>query len=892
MFNLSPNILPPVQEPPMIGKTLLHYDIQKKIGAGGMGEVYRAVDTKLRRDVALKLLPPDMVHGSDKLIRFEREARVLAALNHPHVGAIYGLETDGDKNFLVLELVPGEDLGEVLKRGPLVLDDVLNYSRQIAEGLEAAHEQGIIHRDLKPQNVMITPEGTVKILDFGLAKAFDVEQQGVSQTAMPTMTSGHTIAGMVMGTASYMSPEQARGTPLDRRTDIWSFGCVLFEMLGGRQVFEGETVSDVLASVLKTSPNWSKLPDDVPPALSRLMKRCFERDPRRRLRDIGEARVRLEGMIAGDWGEEAGTDVIVAGPSRGRIAMMIVVAGLLLGAGGFFAGKMLQDKTPERQLRRYAMAVTQSDQDRRNDPVISADGRRVVYEQGGSLWVHELNQLEPRHLAGIETAEAPFWSPDGTEIGFFERSQMWRVPVAGGQKQLICDLGGTVAGGRGAHWGDDGTILFSRGNSGILSAAAVGGDARLVIAVNDSTEGDLHEPFRMPDGGIMFVVHPKGLAPGRLVVETDGVRRVLLDYADKRIWYPRYDGAGHIIFERDGAANKGVWVLRYDESNGLGVGDPILIVPDGGRPSVSPDGLLVYALNPITGGQEQMVWVDRSGEVLEEITPVLPNLGNPKLSPDGRLLAMSINEAQEVDIWLQDLRRGTRQRLPHPGSMDVQAEWSPTGDEIYFYSRPPSHKIFRRTLDATSPLDTLVAGAGPSLTSDGRLLAFVDYQSGNPALHVMETDGSGESRPIFSGPDEYKEPAISPDDRFVAYVSNESGLNEIYMRTFPDGKHPARVSLDGGEQLAWSRDGRRLFYMNVDQFYEVEVGEGERPELGQPVVLFEERRGDFLFDRGFAVSLDGERFIVVKLASREVGEASVEIAVVDQWERLLGDQGD
>jgi len=876
----------------MIGQSLLHYQIQEKIGAGGMGEVYRAFDTKLRRDVALKLLPPEMLHGADKMARFEREARLLAALNHPHVGAIYGLETDGDKTFLVLEMVPGEDLGAVLKRGPLTVEETLNLGRQIAEGLEAAHEQGIIHRDLKPQNIMLTPDGTVKILDFGLAKAFDLEPQGGSQTAVPTMTSGHTIAGVVMGTASYMSPEQARGAAVDRRTDIWSFGCVLFEMLGGRQVFEGETISDVLASVLKTEPDWSRLPDHVPPALLRLMKRCFARDPRQRLRDIGEARVRLEAMIAGDWGEEPGTTDEPAGPGRLRVALMVAAAGLVLGRGGWFVGRSMQDAPQERPLRRYALAVTQTNQNQREDPVISADGRRVVYEQGGVLWVRELDQLEPRRLEGMESAEAPFWSPDGEEIGFFERSRMWRIPVTGGQKKLVCDLGGDVAGGRGAHWGDDGIILFSRGNSGILSVPAVGGDARTVIAVNDSTEGDLHEPFRMPDGSIMFVVHPKGISPGRLVIETDGERRVLLDYPDMRIFHPRYDGQGHIVYERGGTVNNGVWVLPYDEASGTASGDPVLVVPGGQRPSVSRDGLMVYALNPITGGQEQMVWVDRTGEVVEEITPILPNVGAPALSPDGQMLALSINEAQEVDVWLQDLRRGTRQRMPHPGVMDILTEWAPSGEEFYFYAMPPAHKIIRRSLDATAPVDTLVAGSHPSLSSDGRLMAYADYRSGNGALYVMETDGSGEARPIFSGPDEYINPRISPDDRLLAYVSNESGHDEIYLRTFPAGGFPARVSLNGGQDMTWSRDGRRLYFLNEDQLYEVTVGPGERPDLGRPTLLFENKDGDYLFDRGFEVSEDGERFIFAKLARREVGEASVEIVAVDQWVRLLGEGGE
>ena len=599
--------------------------------------------------------------------------------------------------------------------------------------------------------------------------------------------------------------------------------------------------------------------------------------------------MRLEAMIAGDWGEEPGTSVLAAGPGRGRIAAMIAATGLILGAAGFFVAGLLQQAPPKTQLRRFAVAVTQADQNRRNDPVISTDGRRIAYEQGGELWVRELDQLEPRRLDGIEKAEAPFWSPDGSEVGFFEQSQMWRVPVSGGQKKLICDLGGDVAGGRGAHWGTDGVILFSRGNSGILAAAAVGGDARLEIAVQDSTEGDLHEPFRMPDGGIMFVVHPKGRSPGRLVIENDGERRVLLDYPDKRVWNPRYDGNGHIVFERDGTTNDGVWVLPYDEASGQADGEPVLIVPGGGRPSVSTDGLLVYALNPITGGQEQMVWVDRTGEVIEDITPILPNVGSPVLSPDERILALSINESQDVDIWLQDLRRGTRQRLPVPGVMDIQAKWLPSGEEIVFYSAPPVHKIFRRSLDATAPLDTLVAGSAPSLTSDGALMAYVDYRGGDPALYVMEADGSDEPRPIFLGPDEYEQPAISPDDRFVSYVSNESGSKEVYLRTFPDGGHPMRVSLDGGESAVWSGDGRSLYFVNSEGLYEVEVGAGDRPELGQPTLLFEERGGDFMFDRGFDVTADGTRFVMARLATREAGEASVEIVVVDQWEGLLGE---
>ena len=871
----------------MIGKTLLHYEIQEKIGAGGMGEVYRAVDTKLRRDVALKLLPPQVVHGSDKLVRLEREARVLAALNHPHVAAIYGLETDGDQTFLVLEMVPGEDLGKVLEQGPLPLEQVLTLGRQIAEGLEAAHEQGVIHRDLKPQNIMRTPDGSVKILDFGLAKAMEVDAQNTSHTAAPTMTSGHTVAGVVMGTAGYMSPEQARGQELDRRTDIWAFGCVLFEMLSGRQVFGGETVSDVLASVLKSEPDWSNLPEDLPPALDRLLRRCFKRDPRQRLRDIGEARIRLEAMIAGDLGEAPTAAAATGGPSRGRIALLVAAVGLALGAAGLYLGKSSQAPPEPRQLRRYALAVTQDGQERRNDPVISADGRRVVYEQGGELWIQDLDQLEPRRLEGVESAEAPFWSPDGQYVGFIERSRMWRVSAAGGQKQLICDMGGDVAGGRGAHWTDDGIIYFSRGNSGILTTAAVGGDPRTMIAVNDSTEGDLHEPFRMPDGGIMFVVHPLTASPGRLVIETDGIRKVLLDHPDMRVRNPRYDGEGHIIYERTGTAGSGIWALPYDIARGEATGEPVLIVPEGGGASISRDGLMVYALRPLTGDAEQMVWVDREGNVLEAITDVLPNVGNPRLSPDGRILALSINESQEVDIWLQDLRRGTRQRMPHPNVFDVSAIWAPDGDHYYFCAMQPAHKILRRSLDATAPLDTLVAGASPALSSDGLTLVYENHSAGNAQLYMMAADGGDEPYPFFAGPDNYTRPAISPDDRFLAYVSDESGQQELYLRTYPDGGFPERVSLEGGRLAAWSGDGQHLFFMSEEFMYEVSVGGSNRPELGRPVALFDRRTGDYMMDRGFDVTPDGQRFVMVQISSDQAEEASVEIVVVDQWRTML-----
>jgi len=371
------------------------------------------------------------------------------------------------------------------------------------------------------------------------------------------------------------------------------------------------------------------------------------------------------------------------------------------------------------------------------------------------------------------------------------------------------------------------------------------------------------------------------------VIETAGTRRILLEYPGQSIWNPRYDGQGHILFERDGTSNRGIWALPYDEGTGLAAGDPILIVPDAERPSVSRDGLMVYARNFISGGQEQMVWVDRTGEVLENITPVLPNVGGPALSPDERQIAMVINEDQEFDIWVHDLRRGTRQRLPNPGVLDVLVQWTPEGDRIFFYGMPPAHLIMSRTLDATAPVATVVAGSFPNLSVDGHWLAYTDYGSGHPQIYLVPADGSEEGRPIFTGPDSYEDPHISPDGRLFSYVSDETGRNELYIRSFPDGGFPVRVSLDGCERSKWSQDGRHLYFINSDTFYEVSVGTEARPDLGQPVALFTEMDNDLRFDRGFDVSDDGDQFVFPKLATHEVSNVSAELVAVDNWRRML-----
>ena len=869
----------------MLGETLLHYEIDEKIGAGGMGEVFAATDTKLRRRVALKFLPPELTGDQERLQRFEREARVLAALNHPHIGVIHGLEHADGRTFLVLELIEGRDLAEVLRGGPLDVDEAVRLGRQIADALEAAHELGIVHRDLKPANVKLTPEGNAKVLDFGLAKALDVDDGDSSLTAMPTRTSGRTLPGVVMGTAAYMSPEQARGGSVDRRADIWAFGVVMFELLAAGRVFGGETVSDVLASVLKTDPDWDALPADAPPALERLLRRCLERDPRRRLRDIGEARLALEAVAAGETGEAA-----AAAPGRGglRTALLAAVfSGVLLGMVGFLAGSRAVPEAPVGEVRRFDVASAHEPGGGFAEPAVSPDGRRVAYVFDGSLWVRDLDRLEPRRLPSTEGALTPFWSPDGREIAFLAGTNLWRIPVEGGRRQLVCDLRGNVAGGRGGWWAADGTIVFSRGNSGIYSAPAVGGDAREIIAVAPETEGDLHEPSVLPDGGILFVVHPDSAGPGVLAVQYGDERTVLLDLAGHRILDPRYVATGHIVYERTGQSNDGIWALPYDLAGRRTTGEPVLIVPDAAEATVSADGQLVY-LNAQASGEEQMVILDASGAVVEEVTDPSPGLGAPCLSPDGTRLALAMSDGEEVDVWVQDLRRGTRSRLTHDGA-DVVTSWFPDGERFVFHS-VAAGAVMTRTTDNTAAPERLVEGFGASVSPDGRhvLLVRANATTGRDVFVLDLEEEGAEAAPLVAGPRDDDFPAFAPDGRHFAYVSDETGRREVFLREFPSGARPVQVSIAGADQAEWSVDGTRIYLLSSAGIREVEVAPGAdgRVELGRPRLVFAAEGRSLHLNRGFDVDADG-RFVMVRGAVTEQSDTSPGVVLVENWTGLL-----
>ncbi|MBE0567973.1 MAG: PD40 domain-containing protein, partial [Krumholzibacteria bacterium] len=525
-----------------------------------------------------------------------------------------------------------------------------------------------------------------------------------------------------------------------------------------------------------------------------------------------------------------------------------------------------------------------------DEPQISPDGRRVAYVFDGGLWVRDLDRLEPRRLESTEGAVAPFWSPDGRQLAFFAGTELWRIPVDGGRRELVCSLQGSLAGGRGGHgghWGPDGTILFSRGNSGILAAPAVGGDAREIVAVDDSTEGDLHEPWRLPDGGILLVVHPLSATPGRLVVQHGAERTVLLDLPGHRILDPRYVDTGHILYERTGPNNNGLWAVPYAVADRALAGEPVLIVPEGAEGSVSADGQLVYA-NSQLGGEEIIAALGTDGTMIEAVTPAYTALGAPRLSPDGRRLAFSASDGEEVDVWVQDLRRGTRSRLTNPGPDFLQG-WHPDGERLVF-ANIGSDRLLMRTLDnAAAPVE-LAAGREGALTPDGRhLLVTRPSADSRSDIHVVDLEAGGEARPLVAGPGAEDSPRVSPAGRHFLYVSNETGRREVFLRDFPSGAHPVQVSTEGADQALWSADGARIFLLSGEGMSEVTVAADARGglELGRPRQLFVLGESGLLPDRGFEHDGTSDRFIMARRATPGADTSRPRLVLVQNWTRLL-----
>jgi len=879
------------------GRSLNHYRLIDPIGEGGMGVVWRATDSELGRDVAIKVLPDLFVNDPERLARFEREARLLASLNHPHIASIFGLHSADGVRFLAMELVEGEDLAQRIEHGPLPVAEALPLALQIAQALEHAHEKGVIHRDLKPANVKLTSGGQAKVLDFGLAKALEGDASRPASSAMmsqsPTITGHLTGANVLLGTAAYMAPEQARGHAADKRADIWAFGALVMEMLTGRRLFEGETISDTLASVLKTDPDWSALPKETPARIRELLRRCLERNPKQRLRDIGEARILIEQVLAGGAEEPGEAGPLGAAPRRGVPIPILVAAGFIVGVlPTLVVTNVLRPRPVAQPLLKFQVAAPGAENPVPAYPAVSPDGRMVTFVSGGHIWLQKLGELEPRDLVTDAQASDLFWSPDSRTIGYITGTRIMKVDVGGGESQAICDARATLSGGRGAFWTEDGSILFSRGDSaGVMKAPALGGDPSTIVRP-DTSETDLHEPAALPGGrGILFCGHRKRGGISNVTLWTDGKRRVLVELPGQSLARPIYARSGHILFQRS-PTTPGLWAVPFSLAKLETTGPPFLVAADGHAGSVSNDGVMAY-LGGSGAGSRQMIWMDRQGKETGAIGEAANQLADPVLSADGRLVANSLTENDNSDLWVYDVGRETRTRLTFDPANDAAPQWSPTGDRVAYHSQvrecsgPSCWRILIGAADGTGRADTVAHGAAvPRFTPDGRQLVVIRLGEGfiNWDLVAVDLAGDRALRPLVIGNPRVMDGNVSPDGRWMAYMSDESSEWQIYLTRFPGADGRWQVSVAGGQWAQWNARGDRLYFVQGEDLMEVEVSGSTSPILGRPQRLFTRPAmgmGAFNWYRAFAVAGDGSRFALVRSAGEKGRPPGV--TVVQNW---------
>jgi eukaryotic-like serine/threonine-protein kinase len=821
------------------GTKLGTYDIVALLGSGGMGDVYRARDSKLKRDVAVKVLPDAFSSDPERVQRFQREAEVLASLNNSYIAGIYDLYEWEGSRFLILELVEGETLAELIARGSIPIDDALSISRQIAEALEAAHEKGIVHRDLKPANIKITPEGKVKVLDFGLAKVRAADGAGASISNSPTLMSG-TMPGMIMGTAAYMSPEQAKGKEVDRISDLWAFGCVFYEMLAGRPAFEGETVAEVLGGIFRAEPDWSALPRDTPPAICKLLRRCLQKERKQRLHDIADARIEIDEVRP----EPAETVIRPIFQNKFRFvwtaaAFVFALAFMVAVALPYFRAV---PKPPEMRTD----IVTPPTEDPFSF-ALSPDGKWFTYVASGDgqprLWLRELDTAAVRLLAGTDGASLPFWSPDSRSIGFFAGAKLWRIDISGGAPQTLA----AAPVPRGGTWSSEGVILFNPSVGPLFRVSEEGGSAKAATQIQQGQAWNVYPQFLPGGRDFLFFALGSQETQGIYVASLDSTEAHRLIAADTAGAFLAPDW---LLFIRRGT----LLAQRFDTAQRVLSGDPVTVAEDVscycgggfGAFSVSASGLVSYR----TGGlaQQRLLWVDRSGKVIGNFSNAdLSGLQNPELSPDGKRVAISRLVQGNVDVWLLDSTRATR--LTFDSEPDDFPIWSPDGNRIVFQSaRNGRLDVYQKPTNGTGTETLLLESSQVKLphdwSSDGRFLLYhsIDPMTGRD-LWVRPMEGERKPRVFLKTNFDERWSQFSPDDRWVAYQSNESGRDEIYVRPFPEAEGQWQISADGGMQPRWSRDGKELYYLTADgKLMAVPIGvRGAVLEPGKPVALFRTR---------------------------------------------------
>ena len=887
---LKPSEMLSCRDLPSPGTRIGPYEIVAHLGSGGMGEVYRARDAKLQRDVALKLLPPDLASDADRLARLTREAQLLASLNHPNIAAIYGVEESAGGTALVLELVEGPTLADRVAQGPIPLEDAVPLARQIADALEAAHEHGIIHRDLKPANIKVRHDGTVKVLDFGLAKAVTSSSASGpgrgATTQSPTLTDHATAAGVILGTAAYMSPEQARGRAVDRRADIWAFGVVLFEMLAGRRPFDGETISDALAAVIKDPPSWTVLPEGIPPSMRHLLGRMLEKDPRRRLRDIGDARLVLEDLQSGQADAGPVSAAPLGVPVWQRALPWVIAAGATAVAGALIFASLTRPAPPPAVLK-YTLPITGASLERTATPVLSPDGRHVAYVSGSSLWIQDLDEIEPRALAGTNGAQFPFWAPDSREVAYLTSTALWRVGLDGSQPVRVASYrfskGARTPGGA---WRADDTIVFSPAatGSGLLSVPAQGGEFAELYARDPKIEGDFHRPSLMPDGrSLLFVVDRLDTGPDTIGALANGARKDILRLQGETLDSPVYSSTGHILYHRE-TTTPGIWALPFSAARLEATGPPFLVVPQGSFPNVSANGTLIYVENSLTG-MNALVWFDlRTGAVTPALTEQFPSLRYPSLSPDGRQVAAVVETTdQSRRLVVADLRRDTHVQLGERPEAGSRPTWRDDRTLVYARDDAGQNTILMSPVDGSGSETVLTRGLQPDVAA-GQLL-FIRIQPGTSGnLYHMALPPAG-----APGPDEVLQqlpvhewqPTLSPDGSLLAYTTGDGGQSEVVLRTYPGQSGQWRVSANGGASAMWSRAGDVIYYRDRSaRILRVEVRGSPQVTLGTPQLV---ARPETLIARlGFDISPDGTRFLMVQQTQAE-GQRPPAVAVVQNW---------
>jgi Tol biopolymer transport system component len=912
----------------LIGQRLSEYEVQEWIGAGGMGEVYRARDVKLGRDVAIKMLPAFLAGDPDRSERFKREAKILATLNHPHIGAIYALEESEGILGLVLELVEGPTLADQLKSGPLPVRDALAVARQTVDALEAAHAKGIVHRDLKPANIKVASSGVVKVLDFGLAKAA-VERTDLNATGRPTVDL--TREGVVLGTASYMSPEQARGLAVDSRTDIWAFGCVLYETLTGRRAFHGETFADCFAAILGREPDWSALPSSTPPGIVGLLQRCLDKDAERRLAQIGDARLALDSAMA-RRGRPAIVVARVASIARrvpraayiGAVAVVVVAAGMGVRA--------VRQMTAQPQQIEIGLATDEFiPPTHSSELALSPDGTLIAYASmkamgampgmnatlgGGAaadmndsmpamsmseqIYVRPLGQDRAKPIGGA-LGGAPFFSPDGKWLGFWHAptGTLRKVALTGGAPVKICSAVSGIAGGA---WGPNDTIVFAWFD--LFSVSAAGGTPKVLLKVDEQRgERFYRHPFFLPSGkAVLFTV---GMADnysyddaniGVLSLAT-GEKKMLIEGGSSA----RYSPSGHLIYARGGK----LLAVAFDPDKLQVTGQPFPVV-DGvfmsantgmAAYSISSDGRLVYAAGPVERAARIPVWVDRKGRAIALPLPQRSYL-HPKLSPDERQLAIEVEGASH-DIFTYDFARAALTKMSFDGASHWPL-WTPNGRRLTYRSwKTGTMTMWWMPADGSGAPELLTnigsMQSPESWSPDGTTLAFTqmdDPESGSD-IYTMSLDGNRTPHALIRSKFSEGSPKFSPDGKWLAYSTNQSGRPEVRAMTFPGPGPNIQLSTEGGTDPVWRRDGKELYYRNGDQMMVVTVT-GTATGFAKPMVLWE---AHYLAGVGsscgmsgptsanYDVSADGERFLMIEDKSA-VLECKL-LHVVTNWSRSL-----